>query len=97
MRPSTAYQILAVPIGATREQIDNNYRKLAIKHHPDLHPDDPYALKKFKEITEAYELLRNRVVRRAYDEAIKSNKIKFPRINYWKLSRNLKKKRRRRR
>lgn len=97
MRPSTAYQILAVPIGATREQIDNNYRKMAIKHHPDLHPDDKYALKKFKQITEAYALLSDRVVRRAYDESIKAKKIKYPRIDYWKLCGNLKKKRKKRR
>ena len=97
MRPTTAYQILAVPIGATREQIDNNYRKLAIKYHPDLYPDDKYALKKFKQITEAYEILTSRVARKNYDESLNNRKTKYPRIDYWRLCRNLKKKRRRRR
>jgi len=95
MLPATAYQILAVPIGATRKQIDNNYRKLAIKYHPDLYPDDMFALKKFKQITEAYAILTDRVSRKDYDESLNKRKTKYSRVDYVRMCKNLRKKRRR--
>jgi curved DNA-binding protein len=84
MRPKTAYQILALPIGATLEQVENNFRKMAMKYHPDLHPDDPHAARSFKEVAEAYEVLSNRITKREYDELIRPKGNKFPRINYWR-------------
>jgi len=92
MRPSTAYQILALPTGATLEQIANNFRKMAMKYHPDVHPDDPHAARNFKEVVEAYEVLSNRITRREYDELMHPKGKKFPSISYWRIYR---KKRRR--
>ena len=93
MRPKTAYQVLALPTGATLEQVENNFRKMAMKYHPDLHPDDLNAAKNFKEVAEAYEVLSNRITRREYDEFIQPKGKKFPRLNYWRI---YNKKRRRR-
>jgi len=94
MRPSTAYQILALPIGATLEQIENNFRKMAMKYHPDLHSDDPHAASKFKEVAEAYEVLSNRIKRRKYDEFIQPKGKKFPRVNCWRAFNRIRKKKR---
>ena len=94
MRPSTAYQVLALPIGATREQIENNFRKMAKRYHPDLYPDDPNAARNFKEVAAAYEVLSNRIKRRQYDELIQPKGKKFPRVNYWRAFNRIKKKKR---
>lgn len=60
------YEILGVPRDATAEQIKKAYRKLAMKVHPDV-TDDPDAEDKFKEISEAYEVLSDSSKRAIYD------------------------------
>lgn len=50
------YQILGLPVGASKEQIKSAYRKLAMKYHPDVNPTAS-AKNKFLEIIEAYEYL----------------------------------------
>lgn len=65
------YTILGVPPSASTEQIDEAYKKLAVKWHPEKHPENKdEALKKFKEVSEAFEVLSNSWKRHAYDELI---------------------------
>jgi len=60
------YDILGVPRDAGQDQIKKAYRKLAMKYHPDRN-DDPDAEERFKEVTEAYEVLRDEEKRARYD------------------------------
>jgi len=58
LRHRADYEMLGVPVGASKEECRKAYRKLAAKWHPDKHPDDPEtARKKFLEIQEAYQRL----------------------------------------
>ncbi len=61
------YEVLTVQRTATKVEIDRAYRKLAIKYHPDSNRDDEHAVTKFKEATEAYEILSDREKRERYD------------------------------
>ncbi|MGA2478022.1 MAG: molecular chaperone DnaJ [Spirochaetia bacterium] len=62
------YEVLGVQKNASREEIKKAYRQLAIKHHPDRNPEDKSAEEKFKEATEAYEILADERKRQAYDQ-----------------------------
>ena len=63
------YDILGVPSDAPEEVIKKTYRKLAVKWHPDKNPDNrDEAEAKFKEITEAYEILSDTAKRETYDK-----------------------------
>jgi len=62
------YEILGVSRGASETEIKTSYRKLAFQYHPDKNPGDKSAEDKFKECTEAYEVLKNSDKRRAYDQ-----------------------------
>ena len=63
------YQILEVTQESQEDEIRKNYRRLAMKYHPDRNPDKPGAEEKFKEIAEAYGVLTDPVKRRQYDAA----------------------------
>ena len=61
------YEILGVNKSASQDEIKKAYRKLAMKYHPDHNPGDKTAEEKFKEITEANEVLSDTEKRKKYD------------------------------
>ncbi|MBI1926509.1 molecular chaperone DnaJ [Candidatus Poribacteria bacterium] len=61
------YEVLNVSRNANADEIKKAYRKLAIQYHPDKNPDNKEAEEKFKEATEAYEVLRDAEKRSRYD------------------------------
>ncbi|MCS6808191.1 MAG: molecular chaperone DnaJ [Bacteroidota bacterium] len=62
------YEILGVSKSATKDEIKSAYRKLALQYHPDRNPDNKEAEEKFKEATEAYEVLSDDAKRKRYDQ-----------------------------
>lgn len=62
------YEVLGVNRGATAEEIKKAYRKKALQYHPDRNPGDKEAEEKFKEATEAYDVLSNDEKRKLYDQ-----------------------------
>ncbi len=62
------YKVLGVERKAPADQIKKAYRKLAVKYHPDKNPDNKQAEERFKEISEAYDVVGNAEKRKKYDE-----------------------------
>lgn len=62
------YEVLGLQKGASNDDIKKAYRKLAVKYHPDRNPGDKEAEEKFKEATEAYEVLSDEKKRPLYDQ-----------------------------
>ena len=61
------YEVLGVERGAAEADVKKAYRRLAMKHHPDRNPGDSAAEEKFKEASEAYEVLSDQEKRERYD------------------------------
>ncbi len=66
--PRDYYDILGVDEDASDKEIKKAYRKKAMEYHPDRNPDDPEAEQKFKEASEAYEVLSDPEKRQRYDQ-----------------------------
>ena len=62
------YEVLGVEKSASGQDIKKAYRRIAMKYHPDRNPDDANADEKFKEASEAYEILSDGEKRQAYDQ-----------------------------
>lgn len=69
------YDILEISQKATKEEIQKAFRKFAKKYHPDVNKGNLKNEERFKEIKEAYEILKDEKKRKQYDESIKLNKI----------------------
>lgn len=67
MAKRDCYEVLGVPRSADKAALKAAYRKLAMQYHPDRNPDDAEAEHKFKEINEAYDILKDDDKRAAYD------------------------------
>ena len=62
------YAVLGVSASATQDEIKKQYRKLAARYHPDKNPNDVKAADRFKEISEAYQVLGDAERRKQYDQ-----------------------------
>ena len=62
------YEVLGVGRDADDKTIKSAYRKLAMANHPDRNPDDDAAAERFREASEAYEVLKDSQKRAAYDQ-----------------------------
>jgi len=62
------YEVLGLQRGASKDEIKKAYRRLAVQYHPDKNPGNKEAEEKFKEATEAYEVLSDDQKRAAYDQ-----------------------------
>ena len=67
MSKADYYELLSVQKNASADDLKKSYRKLAMQFHPDRNPGDKAAEEKFKEISEAYEVLKDDQKRAAYD------------------------------
>ncbi len=62
------YEVLGLTRDASQDEIKKSYRKLALQHHPDKNPGSKDAEDRFKEASEAYQILSNQETRERYDQ-----------------------------
>ncbi|KAF2181793.1 DnaJ-domain-containing protein [Zopfia rhizophila CBS 207.26] len=68
VKETKLYDHLGVSSSATQDEIKKAYRKAALKWHPDKNKDNPAAAEKFKEVSQAYEILSDPEKRKTYDQ-----------------------------
>ena len=68
MSKTDYYEVLGIAKSASGDEIKSAYRKLAMQYHPDRNPGNDEAVEKFKEATEAYEVLSDANKRARYDQ-----------------------------
>ena len=80
------YAILEVNKNATPDEIKKSYRRLSMLHHPDKNGNSPESIKKFQEISHAYEILSDDNQRKQYDfeSSMTQNDINLNEI-FWEL------------
>ena len=76
------YKLLGVTKSASKEEIKRAFRKMARRYHPDVNPDEPKSGEKFKELTNAYQILRDDTTREAYDN--RGVKLNIPSTSQYK-------------
>ncbi|MBN2587948.1 MAG: DnaJ domain-containing protein, partial [Candidatus Fermentibacteraceae bacterium] len=62
------YSVLGMDENASQDELKKAYRKLAKKYHPDANPGDSKAEERFKEVSEAYDILGSKEKRAQYDQ-----------------------------
>ena len=79
------YKILGVDRSASEQEIKDAFKKLARKFHPDLHPGDKTAEEKFKDISAANDLLKDKEKRRRFDAGeIDASGAERPQEHYYR-------------
>src|SRR5680860_209308 len=79
------YEVLGLKQDATEKEIKTTFKQLARKHHPDLHPDDKQAEATFKNISAAYDILKDKERRRRFDAGeIDATGAEKPKQHYYR-------------
>lgn len=74
VKPKNHYESLGIASNSTQSEVKSAYYKLSMQHHPDKNQGNEESLQKFRDISEAYEVLSNVSTRKLYDRGLYINK-----------------------
>lgn len=74
-KPTTYYDVLGISRDASKRTVKAAYRAKARAYHPDVNAQDPAAAERFREVTEAYKVLKDSEARALYDAAINTEAL----------------------